>query len=114
MHRELSQSFQAASEASDGFLRFHQKRDANGVAMIYGLSIQRDAYTKTCLFVRVDTTHLQTRWQLHEGGNLEHALGGWWNIPIMQIEDQDAWLEAKVLELIRTLRETPDAYRSGY
>ena len=64
--------------------------------------------------VRVDTTHLQTKWQLQEGGNLEHALGGWWNIPIMQIEDQGAWLEAKVLDPIRTLRETPDAYRSGY
>ncbi len=100
--------------ASDGFLRYHQKRDANGVAMIYGLSLQRDAYTKTGLFIRVDTTHLQTQWQLHDGGNLEHALGGWWNIPVLQIEDQDAFLEAKILELIRTLREAPDAYQSRF
>lgn len=106
--------FRAAYEASDGFLRFHQKRDANGVAMIYGLSIQRDAYTKTCLFVRVDPAHLRTTWQLHEGGNLEHALGGWWTIPLLQMEDQDALLETKVLDLIRTLRETPDSCRSRY
>ena len=46
--------FEAASSASEGFLSFHQKRDANGAAMIYGLSVQRDAYTKTCLFIRVN------------------------------------------------------------
>ena len=104
--------FEAASSASEGFLSFHQKRDANGAAMIYGLSVQRDAYTKTCLFIRVDAFHLHTWWQLHEGGNLEHALGGWWNIPVLQIEDQDAFLEQKVLDLIRTLRESPSSYRS--
>lgn len=82
--------------------------------MIYGLSVQRDAYTKTCLFVRVDAVHLHSWWQLHEGANLEHALGGWWNIPILQIEDQDAWLEAGVLELIRTLLESPSSYRSRF
>ncbi len=106
--------FEAACSASDGFLRFHQKRDANGSAMIYGLSIRRDAYTKTCLFVRIDTTHLRTWWQLHEGANLEYSLGGWWNIPVLQIGEQDAFLEAKVLDLIRTLRETPDSYRSRF
>jgi hypothetical protein len=106
--------FQAACSASNGFLRFQQKRDANGVAVIYGLSIGRDAYTQTCLFIRVDSTHLQTWWQLHDGGNLEHALGGWWNIPILQIEDQDAFLEAKVLDLIRTLREAPSSTRSRF
>jgi hypothetical protein len=82
--------------------------------MIYGLSVQRDAYTKSCLFVRVDAAHLQTWWQLHEGGNLEHALGGWWNLPLLQIEDQDAFLQTKVLDLIWALRETPTGHRSRF
>ena len=106
--------FEAAASASDGFLSFHRKRDANGWAMIYGLSIRRDAYTHTCLFVRVDAVHRRTWWQLHEGGNLEYALGGWWNIPILQVEDQDAFIEEKVLDLIRMLRESPSAYRSRF
>jgi hypothetical protein len=106
--------FTEAYEASEGFLRFHQKRDANHSAMIYGLHIQRDAYTKTCLFIRVDTLHLHSWWQLHNGGNLEHALGGWWNIPILQVEDQDAFVKEKVLDLIRTLRETPSTCRSRF
>jgi hypothetical protein len=49
--------FEEAQSASAGFLRFHRKLDANGAAVIYGLSVQRDAYTKTCLFVRVDAAH---------------------------------------------------------
>ena len=106
--------FRQAEAATEGFLSFHQKRDANGSAMIYGLSVQRDDYTKTCLFIRVDVTHLQTWWQLHEGGNLEHALGAWWNIPILQVEDQDAFVKEKVLDLIRTLCESPSSYRSRF
>jgi hypothetical protein len=98
--------FEEAQAASDGSLRFHQKLDANGAAMICGLSVQRDAYAKTCLFVRIDATHLQTWWQLHEGGNLEHALGGWWNLPILAVEDQDAFLQARELDLVWTLRES--------
>jgi len=82
--------------------------------MIYGLHIQRDVYTLTCLFSRVDSAHLKAWWQLHDGGNLEYALGGWWNIPILQVEDQDAYVKEKVLDLIRTLRETPHAYRSRF
>jgi hypothetical protein len=121
-HRELCDRlasrvvaiFREAEVASEGFLRFHQKRDANHSAMIYGLHIQRDAYTKTCLFIRVDTLHLHSWWQLHDGGNLEHALGGWWNIPIIQVEDQEAFIQAKVLDLIRTLRESPSSYRSRF
>jgi hypothetical protein len=107
--------FKEAEVASEGFLRFHQKRDANHSAMIYGLHVRRDAYILTCLFIRVDVPHLKTWWQLHEGGNLEHALGGWWNIPILQVEDQDAFVKEKVLDLIRTLRETPfSAYLSRF
>lgn len=121
-HRRLCEQLEArvgavfneAQAASQGFLRFHQKLDANGSAMIYGLSVQRDAYTKSCLFVRIDVTHLQTWWQLHEGGNLEHALGGWWNLPVMAVEDQDAFLEARVLDLIWTLRESWSAHRSRF
>ena len=98
-HRELCEQlasrvvaiFREAELASEGFLRFHQKRDANGAAMIYGLHIQRDVYTLTCLFIRVDSAYLKAWWQLHDGGNLEYALGGWWNIPILQVEDQDAF-----------------------
>jgi len=82
--------------------------------MIYGLSVQRNAYTKTCLFIRIDAANLQTWWQLHEGGNLEHALGGWWNLPVLQVEDQDAFLQAKVLDLIWTLRESSSAHRSRF
>ena len=99
--------FQQAESASQGFLSFHQKRDANGSAMIYGLSIQRDAFTKTCLFIRVDPAFLQTWWQLHEGGNLEHALGGWWNLPILDVGDQEAFIEAMVLDLIRRCARRP-------
>jgi hypothetical protein len=44
--------FTEACRASESFLQFHQKRDANGSAMIYGLSIQRVAFTQTCLFIR--------------------------------------------------------------
>ena len=106
--------FRQADAATDGFLIFRQKRDANGSAMVYGLAIQRDAYTKACLFVRVDAVHLKTWWQLHEGSNLEHALGGWWNIPVLAVEDQDAFVRSKVLELIRTLRESPSSYRSRF
>ena len=51
--------FKEAEVASEGFLRFHQKRDANGAAMIYGLHIQRDVDTLSCLFVRVDSTYLE-------------------------------------------------------
>jgi hypothetical protein len=98
--------FTEAWRASEGFLQFHQKRDANGSAMIYGLSVQRDAFAVTCLFIRVDSLHLKTSWQLREGGNLEYALGGC-NIPILGVEDHDAFLEEKVLDLIRTLRESP-------
>ena len=82
--------------------------------MIYGQSVQRDAYTKTCLFVRIDVVHCQTWWQLHEGGNLEHALCGWWNLPVLAVEDQDAFLEVKVLDLIWTLREAPAGLRSRF
>ena len=121
-HQRLCQSlasrvvaiFQAAEVASDGFLRYHQKRDANHAATIYGLWIERDAYTKCALFIRIDPTFLQTWWQLHEGGNLEHSLGGWWNVPVLEIEDQDSFLEAKVLDLIRALREAPAAYGSRF
>ena len=97
--------FAEAEGASADFLRYHKRRDANGSAMIYGLSVQRDAYTKACLFVRIDIANLQTWWQLHEGGNLENALGGWWNLPVLAVADQDAFLEARVLDLIWTLRE---------
>ena len=107
-------TFQTAESASEGFLRFHQKRDANGAAMIYGLSIQRDAYTHSCLFIRVDSVFLQTWWQLHLGSNLEHALGGWWNLPILDVEDQDAFIQEKVLDLIRTLREAQSSYMSRF
>ena len=62
----------------------------------------------------LDPAFLHTWWQLHDGGNLEHALGGWWNIPILDVEDQDAFIQAKVLDLIRNLRETPEAYRSRF
>jgi len=106
--------FAEAEGASQGLLSFRQKRDANGSAIVYGLAVQRDAYTKACLFIRIDAVHLQTWWQLHEGGNLEHALGGWWNLPVLAIEDQDAFLQAKVLDLIWTLRESPSAHRSRF
>jgi hypothetical protein len=56
--------------------------DANGAPVIYGPSVQRDTYTKSGLFISSDVAHLQTWWQLHDGGNLEHALGGWWNLPL--------------------------------
>ena len=82
--------------------------------MIYGLSIQRNAYTHTCLFIRVDSVFLQTWWQLHLGSNLEHALGGWWNLPILDVEDQDAFIQEKVLDLIRTLREAQSSYTSRF
>ena len=121
-HRQLCDSlaatvtavFEAAEDASGGVLRFHQKRDANGVAVIYGLSVQRDIFTKTCLFIRVDATHLRTWWQLHEGGNLEHALGGWWNLPILDTDEQRGFLEAMVLNLIRCIQETPGSYSSRF
>jgi hypothetical protein len=61
-----------------------------------------------------DVLHLQTWWQLHLGGSIEYALGGWWNTPILQVEHQDAFVREKMLDLIRTLRETPDAYRSRF
>ena len=57
----------------------------------------------------MDPAFLHTSWQLHDGGNLEHALGGWWNIPVLDVEDQDAFIQAKVLDLIRNLREAPGA-----
>jgi hypothetical protein len=82
--------------------------------MIYGLSLQRDAYTTVCLFIRVDAALLQTWWQLHVGGNLEHALGGWWNLPILDVEDQQAFVEDLVLNLIKTIREDPSTYRSRF
>jgi hypothetical protein len=104
--------FEEAQAASAGFLRFHRKLDANGAAVIYGLSVQRDVYRKTCLFIRVDATHVQTWWQLHEDGNLEHALGGWWNLPVLAVEDQDAFLQARVLDPIWTLREASTSHRS--
>jgi hypothetical protein len=106
--------FRAAESASESFLSFHQKRDANHSAMIYGLSLKRDDYTTVCLFIRIDVPFLDTRWQLHLGGNIEHALGGWWELPILDVEDQPAFVEDLVLELIRTIREEPSAYRSRF
>ena len=78
------------------------------------LSIRRDAFMQTCLFFRVDSWRRQTSWQLHDSGNREYALGGWWNIPVLEVEDYDAFVKEKVLDLIRTLRETPHAYRSRF
>jgi hypothetical protein len=114
LEARLIEVFQEAAAATQGFLRFHQRRDANGSAMIYGLHVQRDAFTKSCLFVRIDAVHLQTWWQLHEGGNLEHALGGWWNLPLLAVEDQEAFLHARVLDLIWTLREASTSHRSRF
>jgi hypothetical protein len=53
-------------------------------------------------------------WQPHEGGNLEHALGGWWNLPLLAVEEQDAFLQVRVLDLIWTLREAPAGLRSRF
>jgi hypothetical protein len=44
------------------------------VAMLCSLSIQRDTFTRTGLFFRIDALHLATWWQLHEGGSLETPL----------------------------------------
>jgi hypothetical protein len=88
--------------------------DANGAAVIYGLWVQRDTLTKACLFIRVDAAHPQTWWQLRGGGNLEHALCGWWNLPVLAVQDQDAFLEARVLDLIWTLREASTSHRSRF
>ncbi|HEX5141412.1 MAG TPA: hypothetical protein VFX19_10730, partial [Dehalococcoidia bacterium] len=59
-----------------------------GVARLHSLSIQRDYYTRCVLYFRVDSFHLETWWQLYFGSNNEYALGGWWDVPLLQVEDQ--------------------------
>jgi hypothetical protein len=81
--------------------------------MIYGLSVQSDTHTITCLFIRIDGAHLQTWWQLHEGGNLEDALVGWWTLRVGG-RGPVRLPEGKVLDLIWTLREASTTHRSRF
>jgi hypothetical protein len=107
-------NFREAADDTDGFLRFATRRDANGLARLHSLSIQRDHYTRCVLYFRVDSFHLETWWQLYFGSNNEYALGGWWDVPLLQVEDQDAYIQAKVLDLVRNLREHAGVGRPRY
>jgi hypothetical protein len=101
----VAATFAAAHSLTEGYLRFVQRRGANHTTKLYGLAIKRDRFATVVLFVRVDATNAQTWWQLYEGTNIDYALGGWWNVPVLIIPDFDDWIKAKVLELVRTLRE---------
>jgi hypothetical protein len=59
------------------------------------LFIQSDHFTRCVLFFRIDVVHLEVWWQLRFGSNNEHALGGGWDVPFLQIEDQDTYIQAK-------------------
>jgi hypothetical protein len=39
---------------------------------------------------------------------------GWWNLPLLAVEDQKAFLQARVLDLIWTLREASSSHRSRF
>ena len=72
---------QIAHLCREGYLRFAQQRGANHSTKLYGLAIRRDRFATSVLFIRVDATNTEARWQLYEGTNIDYALGGWWNIP---------------------------------
>ncbi|HEX5140149.1 MAG TPA: hypothetical protein VFX19_04350 [Dehalococcoidia bacterium] len=66
------------------------------------------------LYFRVDAFYLETWWQPYFGSNNEYARGGWWDVPLLQLEDQDAYVQAKVLDLVRNLRDHAGVGRPRY
>jgi|GEM_PF-6701744 len=97
--------FMQAEAVSDGFVRYRRERDANGIAKLHSLWVRREPFTNVGLFFRVDSMHLATWWQKHEATNYAHALGGWWQVPLLSLTDPEAYVQEKVLDLITTLHE---------